>query len=280
MNEPGSGAAIHRLELEDYVAGCVDAELGRLDLDAASAVRVRRVQAVLCRTYALANIGRHAAEGFDLCATTHCQMFRRLPPASLSARLAHQAAADTAGLTLVFNGQPIQALFHAHCGGRTSAAHSVWGGRPQPYLTSVADPTCETSPTWRSTIERERLRQALHATESTDIGSRLDRVEVAARDPAGRATVVTLSGVRSRTVTGEAFRRAVSDALGARVLRSTWFVVRPQGDEFVFEGRGSGHGAGLCQAGAIARAREGQGEAAILAHYFPGTQLLRMALGR
>jgi len=269
-----------RLELETYVAGCVDAEIGRLDLDAASAARVRRVQAVLCRTYALANLGRHAAEGFDLCATTHCQMFRRLPPESLSARLAQQAATDTAGLTLVFNGQPIQALFHAHCGGRTSAADRVWGGRPLPYLTSVADPTCETLPAWRSTLERERLRQALHANEKTDTGSRLDGVEVAGRDPVGRATAVTLSGARTRTVTGEAFRQAVSDALGARALRSTWFVVLRHGEDFVFDGRGSGHGAGLCQAGAIARARAGQSEAAILAYYFPGTQLVRLAFVR
>jgi len=241
---------------------------------------MRRVQAVLCRTYALANIGRHAAEGFDLCATTHCQLFRRLPPESLSARLAQQAAADTVGLAIVFNGQPIQALFHANCGGRTSTADAVWGGRPQPYLTSVADPTCGTSPAWRSTIDRERLRQALHANENTDTGSRLDRVVVAARDPVGRATAVALSGARSRTVPGETFRAAISVSLGARALRSTWFLVRREGDEFVFEGRGSGHGAGLCQAGAIARARQGQPEEAILAYYFPGTQLLKMALAR
>jgi stage II sporulation protein D len=280
VDERGAGLRVRTLALEDYVAGCVDAELGRLDIDVASAARVRRVQAVLCRTFAVANLGRHGSEGFDLCSTTHCQLYRHLPAESLAARLAQQAAADTAALVIAFNGKPIQALYHANCGGRTSPADAVWGGRPEPYLTSVTDAACATSAKWRSAIDRERLRQALHADPRTDPGSRLDALTVAARDNAGRAISITVAGAESRTARGETFRTVVTQALGAHVLRSTWFSVRRDGTEFVFEGRGSGHGAGLCQAGALAQAKSGRSDAAILAFYFPGTQLMRLADSR
>jgi stage II sporulation protein D len=276
VDERGGGLRVRSLALEDYVAGCVDAEMGRLDIDAASAARIRRVQAVLCRTFAVANLGRHAPEGFDLCATTHCQLYRHLPAESLTARLAQQAAADTAALVVAFNGKPIQALYHASCGGRTSPADAVWGGRPEPYLRSVVDAACATSATWRSTIERERLRQALHADPRTDPGGRLDGLTVTARDEAGRAATITIAGTQVRTTRGETFRTVVTQALGAHVLRSTWFSVRRDGSEFVFEGRGSGHGAGLCQAGALAQAKAGRADAVILAFYYPGTKLMRL----
>jgi stage II sporulation protein D len=273
VDERGTGARIRTIPLEEYVAGCVDAEIGRLDVDAASAERMRRVQAVLCRTYAIANLGRHQSEGFDLCSTTHCQLYRHLPPESLTARLAQQAAFATAGVVVTYNGKPIQALYHANCGGRTSPADAVWGGRPEPYLTSVEDPECARAAPWRSIIDRERLRQALSTDPRTDPGRRLEDVRVTARDGAGRATGVTVTGTQSRTLRGETLRAVVAQALGAHVLRSTWFAVRREADQFVFEGRGSGHGVGLCQAGALQLARAGRTDAEILAHYYPGTKL-------
>jgi len=271
---------VRRVPLEEYVAGCVDAELGRIDLDQPAAARMRRIQAILCRTYAVANLGRHAAEGFDLCATDHCQMFRQLPSASLSARLARDGASGTAGLIIAAAGRPINALFHSNCGGRTSRAESVWGGRPEPYLVSQIDPPCERAPLWRIEADRNRLLLALRRDQRTDPGSRLDEVRIAARDEAGRAATVVLAGATVRSVRGDTFRSALTSSLGATSLRSTMFVVRQNGDTFIFEGKGSGHGVGLCQAGAVARARTGQTEEAILSFYYPGTQLLRMTTSR
>jgi len=273
VDERGGQTRIRSMALEAYVAGCLDAETGRLAVDAAPAERMRRVQAILCRTYAIANLGRHRSEGFDLCSTTHCQLYRQLPPESLSAQLAQQAASATAGLIVTYRGAPIQALYHAHCGGRTSPADAVWGGRPEPYLTSVADPECARAAPWRSVIDRESLRRALGADPRTDPGGRLESVRVTARDEAGRATTIAIAGSQPQTFRGETLRAVVSPALGAHVVRSTWFVVRQEANDFVFEGRGSGHGAGLCQAGALQLAKAGRPEAEILAHYYPGTQM-------
>lgn len=267
---------ILRLPLEEYVAGCVDAELGHVALDAAAASRMRRVQAIVCRTYALANLGRHRAEGFDLCDSTHCQRYRRLPPESLAAQLATAAARETAGLVITFGGAPIQALFHASCGGRTTRAEDVWGGQPLPYLVSVRDPSCERQAGWQYRIGTDGLGRLLRADPRTDIGTRLDRIEVARHDQTGRAAEVLLIGAATRKVLGDVFRAVVSQGLGGPALRSTWFSVRQSGGEIIFDGRGHGHGVGLCQAGAMARARDGQSEVEILAHYYPGTRLERI----
>ncbi len=181
---------------------------------------------------------------------------------------------------MLFDGRPILALYHSNCGGRTSRVEAVWDGPARPYLTIVADPSCERSGTWRSSIDRERLRQALAADSRTNPGARLDQVTVAARDEAGRAASITIGGAQSRSVRGETFRMVITQVLGTQALRSTMVTIRREGNDFVFEGRGAGHGVGLCQAGAIAQAKAGRSDPAILAYYFPGTQLTSLPRSR
>jgi len=231
-----------------------------------------QVQAILCRTFALANLGRHAGGGFDLCVTSHCQLYRP-PPDGASARSIREAVEATRGMVVVYGGRPIQAVYHAHCGGRTSAAASVWGGRSEPYLVSVVDSYCRTGSRWSLAIDDGRLRDLLNRNPRTEVGRRLDGVEVTARDEAGRALTIALSGSRSHQVSGEEFRAAVVAVLGPRSMRSTRFLVRPTGASFTFEGSGSGHGVGLCQAGAMARADAGETPEAIIRYYYPGTSL-------
>jgi stage II sporulation protein D len=81
-------------------------------------------------------------------------------------------------------------------------------------------------------------------------------------------------------ISAEAFRLAVGRSLGWNRILSTWFEVTRQGDRFLFHGRGSGHGVGLCQAGAAAMAESGRGRNEILAQYFPGAVAADEATGR
>jgi stage II sporulation protein D len=76
----------------------------------------------------------------------------------------------------------------------------------------------------------------------------------------------------SRTITAVELRRT----LGYTRLGSLWFDVSREDDRFVFRGRGSGHGAGLCQWGARSLAEDGSSYAEILEHYYPGAELRRM----
>ena len=134
------------------------------------------VQAVIARTYAAAQSAGTKRDGFDLCSTTHCQLYQ---PARLQtsrwAPLAAEAA-DTAAQVLWFDGAPASALFHADCGGHTSAAGDVWGG--------TAAPTCPARrhgagrgahATGRYEMGRGELRAALNADARTRVGEKLER---------------------------------------------------------------------------------------------------------
>ncbi|MEZ4386495.1 MAG: hypothetical protein R3D98_02745 [Candidatus Krumholzibacteriia bacterium] len=67
---------------------------------------------------------------------------------------------------------------------------------------------------------------------------------------------------------------------GTGLLRSAWFDLDvDRGHAIVATGRGWGHGLGLCQMGAVGRARAGQSFEDILAHYYPGTRLERLDRG-
>ena len=267
---------IWTIQLEDYVRGSVPAEMPLAEGDAVVADRLARLQAILARTYALANRGRHTHDGFDLCATTHCQVYR--PPDQQPAAVARLVAAAvdrTRGLIISDGHGPIEALFHADCGGHTSSATAVWGGPAPAYLAGVRDSFCVTTPRddWRLALHRDHLRHILNTTSDTAVGRRLDQIAVLSRDPAGRATRVSVAGEKRLFVRGERLRAVISSQLGPRAFRSARFSVEQQADRILFSGQGFGHGVGLCQTGAIVRARQGESVDAILAHYYPGTWL-------
>lgn len=278
-----SDGGIIRLPLEDYAVGSVLAEAALARESRAAAGRMAKVQAILARTYALANLERHGTDGFDLCATTHCQVYRPATDAPPTLRvLVERAARDTRGLVVTYEGRPVQALFHADCGGATSPADSVWGGQAPPYLRGVDDAFCLLRPTtpWRHAVTASRLRAALNRDPRTRVGARFVGVEVMDRDDAGRAVRLRLRGDRTTDVRAEVFRAVLTASFGARAIKSTRFEVEQNRETIVFTGTGHGHGVGACQAGAMARARAGHDPARILTHYYPGTRLDRLTVSR
>lgn len=273
--ETGHNPAVRSIPLEEYVRGSVPAEMP-LGHDDVVASRLARLQAILARTYALANRGRHQHEGFDLCSSTHCQVY--VPAANQTtavARLVSAAVADTRGMTITDGNGPIEALFHADCGGHTSSATAVWGGPAPEHLSGVSDPFCltEKRKNWRLNLTRDHLQRILNTATDTAVGRRLDSVEVVQRDRSGRATHMALRGTERRRVRAVRFRAVLAQQLGARAFRSTLFRVASSSAGFEFSGLGFGHGVGLCQTGAIVQARTGSTVEQILAYYYPGTWL-------
>jgi stage II sporulation protein D len=272
----GDEQRIRTIPLEAYVRGSVPAEMPLGEHNAAVADRLARLQAILARTFALANRGRHAHEGFDLCSTTHCQVYA--PPSRQPAAVARIVAAaveKTSGVVITDGRGPIQALFHADCGGHTSSATDVWGGPAPGYLAGVRDRFCVTARNtdWHLDLDRDHLRRILNTSQDTAIGGQLDQIAVVSRDRSGRATKVSVTGKEQRVVVGQHLRAVISEQLGPRAFRSTRFRVAQQDDRILFSGQGFGHGVGLCQNGAIVQARQGESIEAILAHYYPGTWL-------
>jgi stage II sporulation protein D len=269
-------AVVRSVPLEEYVRATILSEFAPPAGDGAVVGRMFEVQAVLSRTYALSHLGRHNRDGYDLCATTHCQLFE---PSRLKtsrwAPAAGEAVRKTAGIVLWFDRETAAALFHADCGGHTSTPATVWGGTAHPYLRALTDdgPASRAHGTWRYEATRDAIRLALNADARTAIGARLERITVVERDDAGRAARIALHGQRAREVKGEVLRDALTRAFGVRTIKSTWFDVHDQRTSFLFEGRGFGHGVGLCQAGALARIEAGNSPSSVLQRYFPGTKL-------
>lgn len=277
-----NGGRVQSVALEDYVLGSVLAEVTPTGAGETPAVveRIYEVQAILARTYVVRHLARHRAEGFDVCDTTHCQLY---DPArvrtSRFAFAARDAVRRTAGRILVYAGQPADALYHADCGGRTAAADAVWGGGAVPYLTGVSDEVPSvTHREWRLQVPVADLRTALNADPRARVGQRLEAIAVERRDASGRAVRLSVRGERTVEVRGEDFRAILNRSLGARALQSTKFLMTRAETGYVFLGSGFGHGVGLCQAGAIARARQGETTRAILDHYLHGATLAQLPI--
>jgi stage II sporulation protein D len=259
---------VEEVPLEDYVAAVLPAEIGGKAPAAAL-----EAQAVAARSYAVARAERHIEDGADLCDGTHCQVFRGLSAATAQTR---RAAEATAGLVLAQHGKPIAAPFHAVCGGRTARPRDVWDDEETPDLEPVDDDAClaASGATWTFSLARRDV-PSLAATLGFPEGRLL---EIFGRDSSRRVSMVRLAapGGASRVVRGFEFRRAASALWGWASVRSTDFEVEESRAAYSLRGRGTGHGAGLCQAGAIVRATRGEPREAILGLYYRGASIVRI----
>jgi stage II sporulation protein D len=259
------------LSLEEYVAGVLAGESSiEKEFEALKA------QAVISRTFALKNLGRHAREGYDFCSTTHCQRFV-VPNQKLHAAARRAVAATRGEVLRDRGGAPIDAYFSAACGGVTANIESLWGVEAPEYLRGVRDDFCSAMPhrRWEQAIPAAELAKALQSDERTNVGPQLRNITVSKRDATGRAEWLTIEGTRQIKVRGWDFKLIVGRALGWQMIKSSRFDVLLAGGGFIFRGGGFGHGLGLCQEGARGAARRGMNYRQILSFYFPGTRLAR-----
>ncbi len=230
-----------------------------------------KAMAVAARTFAIVDQHRHAVDGFDLCDSTHCQALRfgHVRPEI------EQAVRATAGETLWIGAHRAGVYMTQHCGGETEDASSVWPAVRAPYLRARADPYClrRSQAKWYADIQVPQLVRILHG-EGWKIPAQIDSVQVVKRTATGRAQVLQITGqVESTRVSASSFRFAINRALGWNQLRSDWYEITRNNNMLHFEGKGYGHGVGLCQTGAFEMAKEGRNYREILGFYFPGTQV-------
>ena len=254
----GGGYATQTLPLETYVARVLAGEALRDSQPAAL-----DALAITVRTFALANRGRHRADGFDLCDQTHCQVLR-------AATAATERAADaTASRVLLRNGAPASIYFSASCGGHTEIPSAVWpGAEDPPYLPAREDDACQGAPVWSASLEAGDLLRAFRASGFR--GDGLRDMRVMSRTASGRVAELRLEGLKPDEISGQDLRVAVGRTLGWQHIKSTAFTLRRDNDVYRFSGHGSGHGVGLCVIGSARLAERGQSPEAILAKYFPG----------
>nr|BCX00663.1 MAG: sporulation protein [Bacteroidota bacterium] len=265
VQSDGSLWLINVVDLEDYVASVVGAEMPFSELEALKA------QAVLVRTYTLANLYRFLPLGYHMEDHQSSQIYRGL---TTERPLTRRAAIETFGQILTHEGRPVEAVYSSTCGGITAAGEEAWSALPVPYLKAAEDPFCAHSPhaRWRSALPRRAVLDAL----SRALGRAVTGLRVLEQGPSGRITSVLAEGREPVRLTGTQLRAILSQALGWQALRSTLVRISTTGDQLIFEGRGLGHGVGLCQYGAQGRARAGHTYREILEAYYPGARLERL----
>jgi stage II sporulation protein D len=267
------------VKFEDYVRGVVAAE-GSMETepDALKAL------AIAVRTYALKNLGRHARDGYDFCNSTHCERYRSVDLESggyVSPLILDAVEATQGEILRDQNNELADSYFSASCGGATANMTTLWGGSSPPYLRGVRDEYCasEAHASWTDTISQTQLLKALQTDPRTNVGERLLNVSVLRTDASGRAELIALEGNRRVTIKGWDFKIIVGRALGWNLLKSSHFEITRSGSNFIFRGRGFGHGLGLCQEGAHVMAERGANYRQILTKYFPSTHVANSGSG-
>ena len=278
---------VNRVLIEEYLRGVVPLEIGPRTSDEEAAVRA---QAVAARSYTYLHLSDDPARAYDLTATVMDQVYGGV---EAETPLADEAVRATAGLVLKYAGRMVNAPYHSTCGGSTAAATEVWQRTSdEPYLVPISDRIpgtdrsyCEPSPRyrWTQVFDRAKLAQALdrylraYAAVPAGGPGPVRSVEVVGHTPSGRARSLVVATARGRfTLLGNQIRFVLRTPGGA-ILNSTYFSVRseraPDGtlSRLTFSGTGYGHGVGMCQWGAIGRARAGQDFRTILQTYYPGT---------
>ncbi|MCO5258728.1 MAG: SpoIID/LytB domain-containing protein [Crocinitomicaceae bacterium] len=249
---------VNLVDIDNYLSGVVESEGGGGQL-----LEYYKVQALISRTYALKYVGKHAKEGFSLCDGVHCQAYHsmlRFTP------LIREAVRSTSGSVLIDqNNQLIDAYFHANCGGQTIEPDYVWNSSV-PYLSSFVDTFCiyTKQAKWEKRIPKVDWENYF-----------VKQFNYPIQDSVWKDKLYNFTqDIRKAFFQSPALGIPLRDIRIKFGLKSTFFSTYLDSNFVVLEGRGYGHGVGLCQEGAMKMARLGYDYKQIAKFYFSGAQVI------
>jgi stage II sporulation protein D len=248
---------INNINIDNYVAGVVEAEVGRNP-----PAEYFKLQAIICRTYALKNIKRHEGEGFSLCDKVHCQAYHGKP----KSLLIKEAATATNGIVIVDSDiNLITATFYSNCGGETANSEEVWRQELY-YLRAVKDTFClhENNAVWSKKITAETWENYLKKHNADD--GALNHECGTEYFQIGREQYYYKDDVKIPFI----------DIRQDFDLKSAQFDVIPEHTHVILKGKGYGHGVGLCQEGAMRMAKMGYDYAQILHFYYKNVHMVNL----
>lgn len=233
---------------------------------------------------------------FDVCADDHCQRYQGLTRAA--GDTVRKVIDSTWGQTLMYDGELCDARFSKCCGGVMEEFGTCWADEDKPYLKALPDTPgyelntdafCNTEDKeilgqvlnsydqetvdfyrWRESYTKAELSELITRKSGIDIGE-LQSMEVLERGKSYRCIKLQIKGSLKTLIVGKELeiRRILSESH----LKSSAFDIVMDADNVILEGRGWGHGVGLCQIGAAVMASKGYDYTQILSHYYPGTVL-------
>lgn len=268
---------VNSLSLESYLCGVLPVELGNSqtkNIDAAI-----EAFAIVARTFAVQK-STIKNRLYDIEGSTNAQVYGG---AGVEKSVFTDAIKHTEGKILTYQGEVAQLFYSACCGGVTEDASNVFNKQEIPYLTSHTDgepANCASSPAfaWTEEYTANQFRQYL--VKKDDAKKEIADVKVTKTFSSGRVSELTVEFEDGTTqvIAGKNIRQTIRRAANGAILRSSLFEVETKKSDgvvtkIILNGKGNGHGVGLCQWGAFDLAKHGRSAEDILEFYFPGTQI-------
>ena len=280
---PAGLKVVNILPFDEYICGVLPNEIYPSWPEEAL-----KASAVAARSFTIAGMGgKHSEDGFDLCTTTHCQVYRGMGTEQAST---NKAVFDTKNQVLTYGGKVISAMYSANNGGYTEGTENVWSAKLD-YYTIKADPYTPVD-SWSVPYTAEEI-EAMLIAKGKNIG-KVKSVIIDKTSPSGRVTglrivgsdgeyALSKDGIRSFfklksnmfivETTGTASRSLAEAVIAMENSADIGLAVAALTDTnrtFTFNGQGYGHGVGMSQWGCKYRADAGQTYIEILAFYYDG----------
>ncbi|MDR0307478.1 MAG: SpoIID/LytB domain-containing protein [Chitinispirillales bacterium] len=278
---------VNVIDIEEYLRGVVPLEIGALKEQEIEAVKA---QAVAARTYTYRKMAASGTNFFDLVSTVADQVYGG---ANAEKEACDMAIRRTKDLIMTFNNTVAGAFYHSTCGGKTANIEDVWGGESLAYLRSVSDTDPDGNAycgfsrafTWEESWSNTQLgkifaRFSPEGGVSPSFNGTLHSLRIRERFSCGRVKACAIeSSGGTFIIGGDRVRFLIrSNSASNPILRSSNFTIETaNNDKVVIKGRGYGHGIGMCQTGAIGRARAGQSFEQILFAYYSGVTIASVA---
>jgi len=283
IRSPKTGffSLINYLDVEEYLRGVVPLEIGKLGVPELEAMKA---QAIAARTYTYLKMALKKGGPFDLLPTVADQVYGGV---NAEYTLTDRAIRETADMIMTYQGALVYAYYHSTCAGATTNIEQVWDKPAQPYLVSRSDtnsqtgePYCSMSKysSWTSSWPTKTLssilaRNGASNAEKGSFGGTIKDMRIIQRYPCRRIQEMSITSTKGTLfLRGDKTRFALRrNVPGYPILPSSRFsITECSSRRCVVKGAGYGHGVGMCQMGAIGRARSGQKAENILMAYYSG----------
>lgn len=261
-----AGNTFHLVEhapLETYLYGVLPYEMSH-----SWPIEALKAQAVAARTYTLKTLEGVKNKNFDVFSDVRSQMYKGGGKQYDSVK---KAVDETRGEVLSYQDKLFFTYYHANCGGGTDDVRS-WNPGAQ-SIKPLSGTSCKydshsKSHSWQMNISHAKVETY---AKSVGLSGNLKSIKIARKTDTGRATNLTLKTSKgTKTVPCGKFRLAT----GIRSCKITKLSVRR--NDVHFEGKGYGHGVGMCQDGANGMAKSGKNYKKILKNYYPGAELKKL----
>ena len=290
----GSWTLVQKLSFNEYLRGVLPYEIGKN-----APIEALKAQAIIARTWAIYNADRFKSDYYHLCITTQCQVYK---PTLKNNSNIENAILETTNLIITYDGNPINAFYHASNGGISASASESWKIKDYPYLLTKHDfiggenykfnsfNKNEKSLRnfifdennkyfgsqhylfrWTKKISSNQILNSIYKDGASSLKDKIKDLKIIDRGKSGRVIKLKIS----------LFRRPDPVILNKddirkylKFLPSNLFIIdKLSDDSWLFRGGGFGHGVGLSQSSAIEMAKSGFNYERILHHYYEGTNI-------